>query len=746
MEYLAKSSPVQTIQEHTWICLKTLRELRSKYPNILNDRDWEILCFVVFYHDFGKLNVKFQNKIRKVLGLELLRDVNSFKQELGHNFLSCAYIDEDEMKDNFDEDETDIIYKSIYYHHARDYVDIVDVLKYVQNIISRECVGVFEFENWKIPRRLNEQYLEYVDFDAAHLFSESMQHRYFLIKGLLNKIDYVASSGIENIEDDFCYNDGSGLNSRIYKKINPNEMQQCMIAHKNENILVIASTGIGKTEGALLWIDDSKAFYTLPIKVASNAIYQRIQENYGYDKVAILHSDALKFYKNQIDGDIKYEQSKLLARPLTICTIDQLFKFVYKYNGGEMALATLAYSKLVIDEVQMYTPYLLATTVVALKMINNVGGKFCIITATMPKLLKELMIKEKLYFPELKVFHSPINKRHRIKLLENSELNYNDIKLFGESKRVLVIANTVKRAQEIYTRLRCMGSKVEALHSSYIKKDRAILEKRILKFAPNDRDREIVAGVWVTTQIVEASLDIDFDILFTEMCSIDSLLQRMGRVYRSRMYELAEPNVFILDNKNTGNGKIIDNEIYKYSLRAVKYFDGQLLEESDELDKKQKMMDMVYDPSINKEILDSEYYEQVEKKINTLKNLKMYDYEQAEVKLVFRDMDSIKVMPKTIYEQLLNTGQIAQWRRDISRAKNKERYEIKNAIDEYTVNLSHFQYLNIDQSKEVVSGSRVYLADLEYYFAEADGSNNLGLIKTSKKKETYNLYDNHIIG
>ena len=69
--------------------------------------------------------------------------------------------------------------------------------------------------------------------------------------------------------------------------------------------------------------------------------------------------------------------------------------------------------------------------------------------------------------------------------------------------------------------------------------------KNIMQFSEN---RESV-GIWVTTQIVEASLDIDFDILYTEMCTADSLLQRMGRCNRKGRYIPSKPNIKIYKNR-----------------------------------------------------------------------------------------------------------------------------------------------------------------------------------------------------
>lgn len=95
------------------------------------------------------------------------------------------------------------------------------------------------------------------------------------------------------------------------------------------------------------------------------------------------------------------------------------------------------------------------------------------------------------------------------------------------NQKVLVICNTVSRAQEVYEKLRERNDSVWLLHSRFIRRDRNLLEQKIMEFSESDE-----AGIWVTTQIVEASLDIDFDILHTEMCTADSLLQRMGRCNR----------------------------------------------------------------------------------------------------------------------------------------------------------------------------------------------------------------------
>lgn len=704
---LAKSNPVQTIKEHTDDALALWNVFLKYYGQYFSEKEKKLIYWAVFYHDIGKINPGFQYAMHQLTGRKY-DGIKPVAAEVPHGFLSGAYMDVHYLKNKFPEDFR-LVITAVYNHHTRkDELKPAELKKYVADYLPE----TYRYDDDRILQR-NKIYVRYVlsalgnRYDKSTSIAEEDWLKYIVIKGMLNKLDYAASgSKTSCIEIEPL---PAGTLTESVKKIWPQlrEVQQYMSAHKDENLVVVAATGSGKTEAALYWLDGSKCFYTLPLKVSINAIYERIKNEYEYDsaKITLLHSDLLAYYflqqaqeqdtqKAVYDDPLaRQAQARLLSYPLTICTVDQLFWFVFKAMGSELIPATLKYSKVIIDEIQMYSPDILACLIYGLKIITRLGGKFAIITATFPPVLGHFLNEQGIdvKLPENK-FLGECQKRHKIALIED-DFDYEQIAAAGLVKKVLVLCNTVGKAQAVYGQLKEQG-KVYLLHSRFTRKDRSILEKKIMAFS-NEKGS---VGIWISTQIVEASLDIDFDVLFTEMCPADNLLQRMGRCYRKRNYDAAEANVYIYNTKN-GYGTVYEfKDIYDMSLEFLRQYNQQYFYEIDKLN----YIDNVY---AVERLKNSSYYKGIEERLDLLNKLPPATIESEKAREQFRNIQSITVLPDKFYEQ----EDVAQCIETLVHDKQKsqeERVKAKNELMQYTISIDK-RLLFDKKKKRYLDGSPI---------------------------------------
>ncbi|TEB05978.1 CRISPR-associated endonuclease/helicase Cas3 [Pelotomaculum schinkii] len=737
MVFYAKSDGKTTIEMHTRDLLNHLSRFLSCYPAAFVNIDSRIAAAIkvaALYHDLGKINTRFQNSMYKTALLpDLLKAAYKENQleQIPHGVLSLAFMDIQELNRMFGEAITKAIRLAVCYHHDR---KLVYEFKNYKTLIYE----VIEKDLTRNVKELDFTLLEYLVPVKSGILRMPEPERisaeqwliYAIIKGMLNRLDYAASSGLEENTFEIKHNDGGTnlpkqIRARFAQefKADLNQVQRYMLNNRDKNLVVRASTGIGKTEGALLWIGEDKGFYTLPLKVSINAIYDRIASDYNYKNVRLLHSDALTRYIDQSDKDgdtdpmVLYSQSRLFSSPLTVCTVDQLFPFVFKHNGGEQLIATLAYSRVVIDEIQMYSSDIVAALVCGLKLIQDAGGRFAVITATMPAIITNLMKNEGIDFTLSESFFPESPARHFMRLYDG-EIDLEAIKRDGKDKKVLVIVNTVGKAQELYRQLK--GENARLLHSLFIKRHRKMLEEAIMNFSKYDEK-----GIWITTQLVEASLDIDFDVLYTEMCTGDSLLQRLGRCNRRGRTVPEKPNVFVFNTKNgrqTGSNKgIYDRVLYDVSWEMLKPYADRLFEEKEKF----AYVDSIYDENKNKQLIDSGYYKDIVRKLEVLKNIKPFDKSKERVQNEFREILSVTLMPDAVYEQLGVADKLDEWQARLKKDSglaNHDKIKLKSDIQDYTVSVS-LSYRNdrrVDKGavEIIYQNSGIFRSMNEYEFDE----------------------------
>jgi CRISPR-associated endonuclease/helicase Cas3 len=680
MPVYAKSKPPETIEEHN----RKLLENYEKLKNFLNPekvkKHDKVIRKILYYHDLGKLNHKFQNK----LGLSsevIIQELRDF-DEMPHEWLSLAFISKEDKRyfHTFSSESirfADLVQYCIAFHHTRTKSFNKNALEMSIRYDLEKNKGVLG-----IDYHLNFDYDILKDIkqkiDSQSNFKDYFELLVFL-KGILHKCDYTASADIEP-EKSYLGDYEADFNKWLSQQgwqLKPFQHEAKKLSKKN--IVLIASTGSGKTEYSMNWINGQKAFYLLGLRTAVNEMHRRFKNIFG-ENIALLHGE-ISYILEQDDTDESYieriETARKLCAPITVATADQLVTAVFKYNGFELPYLTASYSKIVIDEIQSFSPDSIAAIMVFLKEIHKLGGKFLLMTATLPPFIKdELKQLDNVEFHEPEL---PSTKRHRIAVHDetiNSCLSLSMIEnQFKLDKKILIVCNTVRKAQEMYELLQTLNPSL--IHSRLILRDRQKKEGKIM--AVNNPEHP--PTIWIATQVVEASLDLDFDVLFTECSPIDSILQRFGRCWRKRKEEYAdnEPNVFIFKAEHT---RVYDRELLNrtYSLLLADY-NGRIMDETD----KQDAIVMVF-----KDIEKTKYYEKYRRNKELLE-LGLRASSRAEAEDLFRNIAfNYCIIPRPVYDE--NEGKISALIRVIDNkdAEKMQRIQAKSRLKEFTAPVQIF--------------------------------------------------------
>lgn len=306
-----------------------------------------------------------------------------------------------------------------------------------------------------------------------------------------------------------------------------------------------------------------------------------------------------------------------------------------------------------------------------------------------------------------------VNVRHVVEIrkekIENIDMN--EVLERGKSSKVLIICNTIKKAQGLYRTLSGYRTGVRLLHSHFSNDHRRKIERSLLEFSKDSN----ACGIWITTQIVEASLDIDFDYLYTDMCTADSLLQRMGRCNRAGLKIITGANVIVYvsgtDKSRKGVDGIYDADIYERSVRFLEEYNDCGMTER----QKRDYINLVYDVD---EIKDSEYFKEIERKIGGYETIKVFQIEKGEDQKHLRPIDNIFVIPDDVYNA--NIDCIEKY---IELMKNTDvpkniRHIVKERLFGMTVSISAGFRYSPDGVKSCIDGTNIHRTRYKYDFDE----------------------------
>lgn len=694
--------PKETLAEHTDYVVNNLLNLKERYFEYIPDEAfWQEAFIAALFHDLGKLCENFQDMIQPTKKV----DWDNFVR---HEFLSGMYLFVNNIK-HYTENPLSLF--AVFSHHKTLTKDLFNKNPHLKLRIDEQVLNEFmdyakqwlgkypeiEFvftevakQNLKKPyKKLLFQQYQKRFFSLCENFKPIHRKQYIFHKALLNIADWTAS-GHRQLEPGLIYQKDFLANQIIEKlhkegkteianNFNYRKFQE--ESYIDANVLAIAPTGSGKTEAALLWASQKKEFehifYLLPTRVTSNAIFKRLCNYFGKEKVAIVHSSAF-FLQKEIDENYPEKEyafiDKAFFKNVTVCTIDQILTQGFNLGFWEVKTFHQLNSRIIIDEIHLYQPYTLGLIVSTIKYLQDeFGAKFYIMTATMPEKMKSLL-KKYLKTPIFIADKELLDKARNIFEVRDKpflQIKPEIEKAIKAGKKILLVLNTVDSAIQAYKNFKPLfkgkEDRILCYHSRFIQKHRSKKEEDIFIM-----EAKTGGCLLVATQVVEVSLDIDFDILFTENAPIDAIIQRAGRVNRKRKKKGTK--VIIFQHSEITEQYVYDlPNILNNTFTILKENDKKKLTENDLL----KLVDIVYkDYDVETHEIDGE--------IPFQKGLKRYAFIQDDLNYILdlaskdevftrEGLDTVNIIPDKFQEKLdiKDVGVMEKTKHEVSISKKR---------------------------------------------------------------------------
>ena len=348
--------------------------------------------------------------------------------------------------------------------------------------------------------------------------------------------------------------------------------------------------GCGKTEAALAAaellaqkLSCGGLFFGLPTQATANGIFSRVeawavqQADGTMHTIRLAHGMAAfndefqSLAKGTAYTDIDDPTEGLTVHPwfqgrkrvmldqFVIGTVDQLLMASLKQKHMMLRHLGLAGKVVIIDECHAYDAYMNVYLEQTLQWLGAYGVPVILLSATLPCARRTALVRAYLnqkskkeretwedsrVYPLITYTNGEVVQSHAVQMnqaendvsicpLTDENICTTLLQELSQGGCAGVILNTVSRAQNAAEELRRAGLNVLLLHAHFIATDRAEREKMILSTVgkdskPKDRDGLVIVG----TQVLEQSLDIDFDVMVTDLCPMDLLLQRIGRLHR----------------------------------------------------------------------------------------------------------------------------------------------------------------------------------------------------------------------
>ena len=706
----------ESLAQHTWAVLVRLTEfihLRPNLPAQLGRDDlWHLLYWAVFFHDFGKAVPAFQGVLHGESGAK------EKWQKHRHEVFSLAFLDW--VADGLTHDQMQLVRAAVVSHH-RDPEDIRSLYPPLEDgeedPLKNQLSGLDGDTLKRLWRWLDEYSTAWIDelglaklgvtsirllpqeeavkmlkqMGAQAIRSHLKEYRRFVdlipdkkrdflveaitLRGHIINADHGGSAHVEPLPS---------LQFSAQDVIEKSNIQaESLFTHQRKSgetdgsALLIAPTGSGKTEAALLWaanqaVDGCSAprlFYTLPYQASMNAMYLRLKNIFGEKNVGLQHGRGLlTLYRQLMERNYTPQDAARNARnmrnlaelnhpPVRVFSPYQMLKWMYRLKGYEAQLSDYHNALFIFDEIHAYEVKRLALILKTMDYLRqSYGARFFVMSATFPSLIK-IWLKDALGNPpEINAGPALFQKfqRHKLDVVEGDLLAQENLGAIADSVKsgqsVLVVCNLIARAQEAYSRLqsRLQGIDVPVvlLHSRFNMQDRSV-KKSLIREKAATRNENHTPVLLVATQVVEVSLDIDLNTIYTDPAPLEALIQRFGRVNRGCKIK-PEATVHVFTQPDDGQ-KIYEPGLVNSSLSILRRENGKPIDES----KIGEWLDEIYTGEIAEQ-WTKEFTKAAQEFDDICVNtLRPFETDATLEEQFYKAFDGIEVLPESLMDEYL---------------------------------------------------------------------------------------------
>lgn len=755
------------------LLINHLKDVFDINEKLFNAEEKEVYKIIAFCHDFGKYTTYFQRHL-----------LNQETSELSkHGFISAVFGSFIALK-KFNNYYPIYVYLSILHHHGnletptehlpanfkriddgdfwvKDKVDIFykqleDIKKNKEYILKDyETVGFGKYFNefldvrvedvllslrklhYKLDRVNDElHYVKVMCFYSALISADKLSASKTYVPNIgFADYEILDIARLEKIKDK---KDINGVRSEIFNKV-----IYGIENNKDKNMFTItAPTGTGKTYAGFFAAlkfrqqigNNRKIIYALPFTSIIDQNYDVLEELFlkidefqkSKGRFLIKHHSMADIEYIDENRDYSKSQEELLIENwdsgVVVTTFVQLLEtLIGNRNRMLKKFIGLKGAIILLDEVQAIDiKYYPLIDFVFNMACNNLDLKIIMMTATKPAILSgavELLGECEKYF---KLF----NRTRLIPKLNSITIDHflEEFKSRLENKSYLIVSNTINQSLEIYKGLKDLEIDVYYLSTNLVPKHR---KQRIEEI--NKRLKKGDKIILVSTQVVEAGVDFDFDVVIRDLAPLDSIIQCAGRCNRNGLKEIGDVYVY----------KMVDDDAnlfskHVYGLTSVN-ITREILEGYDEIKESEyyNLINSYFEKVIEKKEKDTSrgFIDSIKKLLYTDNKYAISRFSLIEDNTgyidVFIEVDDEATKTLEKYSEVLTIE-------DFQR-RREEYLKIKNDLNKYFISVPNKMFKKFTKTQST-KGIFVlpHIAIEEYYDI------NTGLIRDNK--ETYMIF------